>query len=157
MYPQDSSLELPVRPNDADQLVAPPEFGEPEGSPPLTVNQIVPAEHDWHVNRNLVTMEGELRVLKDLGVVHFEDIDLAVTRRADESYTFLGDEPTSVRGRTDWVMGFEREDWGVRTETKTVLTSSATEFIINAELDAFEGDRRVFSKNWSTRIPRDHV
>ncbi|MEX0914152.1 MAG: CocE/NonD family hydrolase [Demequina sp.] len=157
VYPEESSLVLPVRPPDVDDEFPPPSFAEAEGSAPITVRQIVPGEHDWHVSRNLVTMEGALEVVKDLGVVHFEDVDLTVTRRAEEKYTFKGNKVNSVRGQTDWLMGFERGEWSVRAETRTVLTSTATEFHIRAELDAFEGDQRVFSENWNTSIPRDFI
>ncbi|WP_170931983.1 hypothetical protein [Brachybacterium massiliense] len=44
--------------------------------------------------------------------------------------------------------------------TRTILTSTRDEFIIDAQLDAFEldserGDPRVYSRNWERRIPRD--
>ena len=53
--------------------------------------------------------------------------------------------------------GLRRGDWHVRTVTRTVLTSTSTSFQLDAELDAWEGDRRVFSRNWSRTIPRDLV
>lgn len=50
----------------------------------------------------------------------------------------------------------------VRGETRTVLTCTAEEFLVNAQLDAYEldaqqGDPRVYSQNWERRIPRDLV
>jgi hypothetical protein len=45
----------------------------------------------------------------------------------------------------------------VETITRTVLTSTEDHFRLHAELDAFEGDERVFSRNWLYEIPRDHV
>ena len=47
--------------------------------------------------------------------------------------------------------------WHVRTVTRTVLTSTATDFCLHAELDAFEGDRRVVSLNWDRTVPRQLV
>lgn len=43
------------------------------------------------------------------------------------------------------------------TTTRTVLTSTATDRHVYAELDAFEGAERVHSQTWSESIPRDHV
>ena len=156
--PQQSALILPVRPA-SDDGGAPqvPSFGEPEGSPPLQTDQVQPGEQDWKVSRNLVDLSGALEVVKDLGVVRFEDIDLEVTRRADEKYTFTDRDFSSVRGETDWTMGFARGDWNVEITTKTVLTSTATDFHLYAELDAYEGESRVASKTWDTTIPRDHI
>ncbi|GAA2032096.1 CocE/NonD family hydrolase [Yaniella flava] len=154
--PNESALVLPVRPMEADDELT-PVFGEPEGSPPLETTQIEPDEHDWTVSRNLVDLTGKLEVVKDLGVVRFEDIDLDVTRRAVERYTFADTDVNSVRGETEWTMGFRRGDWDARTYTKTVLTSSPESFHIYAELDAYEGEIRVASKTWNTRVPRDFI
>ncbi|WP_313823233.1 hypothetical protein [Citricoccus sp.] len=68
----------------------------------------------------------------------------------------------SVRGETRTVRRVEREDWGAEVKTSTVLTSTPAEFIIDAELDAYEldaqrGDPRVYSQSWHRRIPRDLV
>jgi len=158
VYPDESALVLPVRPardEEDDSLV--PVFGEPEGAEPIEVRQLQPGEQDWSVHRNMVDLTGTLRVVKDLGVVHFPGIDLAVIRRAYEQYSFTAGDFGSIRGETDWILGFERDDWNVRTTTRTVLTSTATEFLLHAELDAYEGERRVASKSWSTAIPRDLV
>ena len=155
--PTQSCLTLPVRPAAAggDEIV--PTFGEPEGAPPISSTQVQPGEQDWQVSRNLVDLSGQLQVVKDLGVVRIDDIDLDVTRRAYENYSFVGEDVNSVRGETFWTMGFQRGDWQVRTTTKTVLTSTSTDFHISAELDAYEGDQRVLSKNWNTTIPRDFI
>jgi hypothetical protein len=48
-----------------------------------------------------------------------------------------------------------RGTWDTSTRTRTVLTCTPTTFEIHAELDAFEGDRRVFSRNWQRSLPRD--
>ncbi len=37
------------------------------------------------------------------------------------------------------------------------LTSTERHFLLHAELDAWEKDQRVFSRNWRYEIPRDHV
>ncbi|MGO1549268.1 MAG: CocE/NonD family hydrolase C-terminal non-catalytic domain-containing protein, partial [Nesterenkonia sp.] len=155
--PMQSSLTLPVRPTSAGDDEKVPTFGEPEGAPPIETTQIQPGEQDWEYSRNLVDLSGKLQVVKDLGVVRIDDIDLDVTRRAYEDYSFVGEDVNSVCGETFWTMGFERGDWKVRTTTKTVLTSTPTDFHLSAELDAYEGDQRVLSKNWNTTIPRDFI
>ncbi|WP_418607988.1 CocE/NonD family hydrolase C-terminal non-catalytic domain-containing protein [Georgenia sp. SUBG003] len=157
VFPGESALVLPVRPVGVDDGEPAPAFGPPEGAPPISVTQLLPVEHDWTVTRNMVDLSGALNVLKDLGVVRFDTIDLTVTRRAHERYTFAGDDFCSVRGETDWTMGFARGDWRVRTRTRTVLTSTPTDFHVLAELDAYEGELRVAAKTWSTTIPRDFL
>ena len=155
IHPEGSELLLPVRPRPQEEIS--PVFGEPEGAEPLTTTQLVPGEQDWRVSRNLVDLTGRLDVFKGLGTVRFEDIDLEVSRNAHETYSFTGSDVHSVRGETLWDIGFARGDWSTHATTRTVLTSTATDFHLYAELDAWEGRERVHSQTWSTTIPRDHL
>jgi uncharacterized protein len=152
-----SNVALPVRPVGEADEVTPRPFDEPEGAEPISVTQIEAGKHRWQVTRDLIGYESALEVVKDLGVVRFDDIDLEVSRRAEERYSCVADDFESIRGETTWSMGFRRDDWAVRAVTRTVLTSTAKDFCLHAELDAYEGNERVLSRNWRTRIPRDHV
>jgi uncharacterized protein len=152
-----SSVALPVRPVGESDEVTPRPFDEPEGAEPISVTQIEAGTHRWQVTRDLIGYESALEVVKDLGVVRFDDIDLEVSRRAEERYSCVADDFESIRGETTWSMGFRRDDWAVRAVTRTVLTSNAKDFCLHAELDAYEGGERVLSRNWRTRIPRDQV
>jgi putative CocE/NonD family hydrolase len=157
VYPDCSALVLPVRPHlGADELDV-PDLGPPEAAPPVASTQLEPGQQRWTVSRDMVDYTAALDVVKDLGVVRFEDIDLAVTRRADERYSWIADELDSVRGETSWTMGFARGDWQVETRSRTVLSATRTEFRLHAQLDAYEGAERVFERSWRLRIPRVHV
>jgi uncharacterized protein len=157
VFPGESALELPVR-RSAEGTDEPAiTFGEPEGAPPLATTQLRPGEQRWEVNRDLVTYRSALEVVKDLGTVRFDDIALDVTRRADERYSWVGNTFDSVRGEVAWVMGFARDGWSVRTETRTVLSCTPTEFRLHGQLDAYEGEERVAARSWSTTVPRDHL
>jgi hypothetical protein len=37
------------------------------------------------------------------------------------------------------------------------MRATREDFLIDAELDAYEAERRVFSRNWHAKIPRDLV
>ncbi|NDL60728.1 CocE/NonD family hydrolase [Phytoactinopolyspora mesophila] len=157
VYPADSSVVLPTRPahHPADTDLRP--FEEAEGTPPIPTTTLEPGEHKWQVSRDLIDYRSALEVVKDLGTVRFDDIDLIVKRRTDELYSWTGNDLESTRGETVWSMTFARGDWSARTVTRTTLTSSPTDFHLHAELDAYEGEHRVFARNWSRVIPRDHV
>ena len=157
VYPEQSYLSLPLREVSEGNGRPVPSFGEPEGAAPIPITQVEPGEQDWTVSRNMVDLTGALDVVKDLGVVRIEDIGLDVTRRSHERYTYTHRDFNSVRGETDWVMGFARDEWNVHTTTRTVLTSTPTEFRLYAQLDAYEGDERVFARTWNTTMPRDHI
>ncbi|NLU73861.1 CocE/NonD family hydrolase [Streptomyces sp. HNM0575] len=157
VHPGESELELPIRSTSEPDELPTPLFGEPEGAPPLATSVVKPGEQRWTVSRDLVGYDSALEVVKDLGVVHMEDIDLEVTRRACERYTWTGDDFGSVRGEIDWVMGFARGDWNVHATTHTVLTSDVENFYVHATMDAYEDNHRVRSRNWDWTIPRDCV
>ncbi|MDV6012432.1 CocE/NonD family hydrolase [Haloechinothrix sp. LS1_15] len=152
-----SKLRLPIRPpreKDGDQEAP---FGEPEGAEPISVTQIDPGDERWTVTRDLVNYRSALEVVKDLGAVRFDDIELTVTRRAYERYSWVGNDVTSATGETEWCIGFQRGDWKISARTRTVLTSTAEEFQFSAELDAYEGEKRIASYNWDDSVPRDLV
>lgn len=151
-----SKLILPVRqPLPAeDQLIV---FPEAESAEPLRERRIKGGESTWRVVRDLATEEAALEVIKNTGVMHINEIDLDVKANSWERYSALGDDYQSVRGETYWERGFSRKDWSVETVTRTVLTSTPLNFHIHADLDAYEGGRRVYCRSWDREIPRDHV
>ncbi|MGI5371598.1 CocE/NonD family hydrolase [Streptomyces iakyrus] len=155
VHEHSSTLTLPVRPVDEPDEVASSPFGEPEGTPPLAMTQVTPPEERWDVKRDLIDYRSELDIVKDRGTVRFEDIGLEAGRRAHERYTAVADDFTSVGGETVWTMRFHRDDWDVRVVTSTRLTCDETDFFVDATLDAYEADRRVFSRTWNETVPRD--
>ncbi|MEU7366339.1 CocE/NonD family hydrolase [Streptomyces hygroscopicus] len=159
VYEGASTLTLPVR-RDRDRGRSSEDepqrpFGEPEGTPPIATTRLTPPEQRWDVKRDLVGYRSELEIVKDAGTQRFDDIGLDVGRRAYERYTAVADDFTSVGGESTWTMRFHRDGWETRVVTSTVLRCGETEFTVDATLDGYEGDRRVFSRNWNETLPRD--
>ncbi|AXK31609.1 CocE/NonD family hydrolase [Streptomyces armeniacus] len=152
-----SRLLLPVRPAGEPDEVEPRPFQEPEGTPPIATTAVAPKDQQWRVSRDLVDYRSSLEVVKDTGVIRFDDIGLEVGRRAYQHYDWVADDFESVRGEVVSTMTFHRDGWDVRTVTRTVLACTRKEFVLHAELDGFEGDKRAFSRNWDHVVPRDHL
>ncbi len=151
-----SFLEIPVRrPRAEDAELR--QFGPPEGAKPAPRRHIQPGHHNWLVHRDLAKDESVLEVINDNGIVHMEDIDLEVENRALEWYSSRADDFSSLKGETRLTRGLKRGAWSVRTIAHTTMTSSETDFVVEADLDAFEGDTRVFCQSWQVSIPRDLV
>jgi hypothetical protein len=132
-------------------------FGEAEGSKPLEKSLIEPEHHNWRVIRDLASDESTLEVINDKGRYRLEAIDLEVQSKTVEKYTYRADDFSSVKGETISIRGFKRNDWLVKSITRTTLTSTATHFHLLADLDAYEGDKRVYCFSWDRKIPRDYV
>ena len=147
-------LHLPVRPpQPADGDLRP--FGAPEGAPEIDTSRVVRGQHNWFVVKNLAENASELQVINDDGRWRIEEIDTEIEAATYEWYRCRAADFDSVEGETRTVRGFQRRDWAVRTVTRTVLNSDRTHFYLRAELDAYEGRRRIFSMNWDRRIRRD--
>jgi uncharacterized protein len=150
-----SRLVLPQRePREEDAGIG---FEPAEGAPSAVREQRTAPHHNWRVIRDLAADESVLEVVNDDGTVYFPDIDLELQRKALEWYRYRGADFSSPRGETLWERGLRRGDWSVHTVTRTILTSTPTHFRIHAQLDAYEGERRIFSETWSQDIERDLV
>jgi hypothetical protein len=156
VHPGESAIELPVRAPRADDRTL-RSFGPPEGAAPTPRHTVEPGHHNWLVHRDLAEDRSTLEVINDNGIFHLEEIDLEVESRTTERYSSRGDDFLSPRGETRAVRGLRRGDWAVRTETRTVLTSSPEAFHVSADLDAYESGERVFCRTWNVSLPRDFV
>jgi hypothetical protein len=116
---------------------------------------IEPGDLRWTVIRDLAKDKSTLEVIKDEGKSYLEHIDLTLGWQTKEWYTFCDNDFNSARGETYCVRTFERENWSVKTVTCTVLTSDESYYYIDATLDAYEGDQRVYSQSWDRQIPRE--
>jgi len=155
VFPGASALVLPVReprPDEDDRLRS---FGPAEGSPMQMGRQLVPERHGWVVIRDLAEDLSVLEVTNDHGTWLIEDTGTEIRQGTWEWYRSRADELGSVEGETRTERRFRRGDWDARTVTRTLLRSSATHFFLTAEIDAWEGDKRIFSHNWDETIPRD--
>ncbi len=151
-----SVLELPVRRSRADNVELRP-FEPPEAAEPTPRHHIEPEHHNWLVHRDLAKDESVLEVINDNGVIYLEEIDLEIENRTMEWYSSRDDDFLSLKGETRLTRGLKRSGWSVRTIAHTILTSTATEFRIQADLDAFESEARIFCRSWDVSIPRDFI
>ncbi len=156
LFTEKSSVVLPVRPpSDADWELSP--FEPPEEAPPEILTPLHPPERAWRAVRDMGANRSALEVINDDGAYRIESIDLETRSRVTETYSIQDDDADSVKGETYCLREFRRKDWHTRTVTRTVLTSDTEKFHIHATLDAYEGEERIFSKNWRTTIDRDLV
>ncbi|MFI8751874.1 CocE/NonD family hydrolase [Vreelandella lionensis] len=149
------TLHLPVRTAaDDDNTFA---FEPPEAAPPLAITTLAPSQHNWLLHRDLATKKSTLEVINNQGCFRINDTGTEIHRSAREYYSTVTDDFTSARGETITESHFKRDDWDTEVYTRTVLTCTESHFLVHAQLDAYEQAYRVFSKNWSSKISRDHL
>ncbi len=149
-----ATLTLPVRPLRQE---IPQDFGEPKGAKPSTRTLLRPAANDWYLHHNLGTDEHTLEVVDDSGRALLDDIALETELKATERYSAVGDDPTSARGEVVTERRLAREGWEIASLTSTVLSATATHFVVDAEVVASEDGREVFRRVWHEEISRDLV
>ncbi|SFR78121.1 hypothetical protein SAMN05216203_3003 [Marinobacter daqiaonensis] len=155
-----SSLELPERlPQETDRQLMP--FGQPECAPPPAITRLTEEHHNWLVHRDLANSASTLEVINDSGSYRLEAIDLNVQARVVETYSSVDDDFTSPQAEVVTERSLWRDDWGIRTVTRTLLTASPEAFHLHANIDAYEQsgevEKRVYCNTWSREIPRYHV
>lgn len=151
-----SSLTLPVRaPRDEDARLA--DFPPPEMAAMPEMSEIIPGEGSRHVERDLATGEQVVRIVEDGGAFHIEAINLDCADGMNAEFTILEGDPTSARGVWRWTTGRTRDDWDISMNSQMTVTVSKEAFHIATDLEAFEGDKRIFSRRWNHDVPRDHV
>jgi putative CocE/NonD family hydrolase len=151
-----SRIDLPVRPERAEDATLAP-FPPSEGSSRLRKTLLEEGGPHRTISTDVATGQTLYQRVDDTGLFRIEDIDLTIRIMRDHRSTILPDDPTSARTVTHWKRSYGRGTWQVSAESRITLTSDRDNFKVTASLDAFEGDRRIFSKNWNETIKRDLV
>ncbi|MBA3520507.1 MAG: peptidase S15, partial [Rhizobiales bacterium] len=151
-----SSLELPVRPPRAEDEELRP-FEPAENAPALRRMIVRTGDSRIEVRRDLRTGRVETERYTDDGLVRIEDFGWEYGASARRVYSIHPDDPLSPEVRIHWRKEFGRDGFHVHIDAHTQMQATRTEFLIIGKLDAYEGDEQVFSREWTCRIPRDHV
>jgi hypothetical protein len=98
-----------------------------------------------------------LTMISDEGRLRYLDNGLETEHKTVELFKVREGDPLSTSQQIRSTIEFQRDEWRVRVETDSLMTADATHFHLSNHMDAYEGDVRVFTKSWTTAVPRDHV
>jgi uncharacterized protein len=71
-----------------------------------------------------------------------------------EKYSIEPADPLSAVMETHWTETRKRGKWEIRTETYGRLTATKTHWIVWGKIEAFEGKKRIFAKEFNEDIER---
>jgi hypothetical protein len=151
-----SRLILPIRPpRPADAALLP--FPEPETAPPLATELLAPASR--HQTTVYDSIRGQYRSTEESSTGRRRILanGLETETTSTSIYTIIEGDPLSAHAQSDRIVSIGRAEWQTRIETSSTLTADAHNFHVLNTLQAYEGRIRVFTKSWTTIIPRDHV
>ncbi len=151
-----SRLRLPLRPpREADARLMP--FQEPESTPAALAIAVREGESSTTVEHDLASGRRRLRFHADYGVERIEPHGLETAEISTETLAISEGDPTSAEATAERRLGLARGGWRIRIETMLRLTSDRERFQLAARLDAFEGEERIFARDWLADLPRDHL
>lgn len=149
-------LELPERaPVAADDAL--PALPEPEAATSLDRRFLRAPSPSHVVTRDQHGGGSAHEVRDDSGrtVIEGNGLDYELTSR--DHFAIHPADPLSARGEVTFRMRLGRGDWQTRAVTRTVLTATHTDFLVEATLEAWDGDTAVANRRWHDTIPRNRV
>jgi putative CocE/NonD family hydrolase len=154
-----SYVDLPVRPPDPRDAALlpfePPECAAAEATEhrPAALKRIV--ERDRATNETVYTIGSGGSELATPKLVRIKAIDLEIGQAMLKRFRIGDDDPEMAQAEIIHKTWFRRDQWQTRVETRTRLSSTADEFLLEADLEAYENEARFFTRSWSRRIKRE--
>jgi uncharacterized protein len=152
-----SRLSLPVRALRPEEEVALQPFAAAEAAPPEARTVLRTGGFERIFSYDVASDTMTYTSVADSGLQRIDAIGLELEEVARKIYRIKSDDPLSADNIIHWTTRRGRGDWQVRVETCTRMRATREHFLIDAELDAYEGQRRVFCRDWHAKIPRDLV
>lgn len=144
-------LDVPVA---ADSMPDSDRFLAPDAADPWRTETRRPPVKQRQVEFDQASGESRLVISDDFGEVRDLEHGLVSGSACREIWSIQPDDPNSARGEIRWVQTLGRDDWSVRTETWSEMRSDPGTFYLSAGIEAFEGEKQVFEKQFSRAIPR---
>jgi putative CocE/NonD family hydrolase len=154
-----SFLDLPVRPpnpSDANlKLSQPPERAAAETSElrPAPLRRLI--EKDPITNETTYTIASTRADLDEVKTTRIKAISLDVGHTMLRRFRIGDENPNLAQAEVIQKTRFRRREWHTRVEARALLSSTADDFLLEAELTAYDGDKLFCARRWSRRIKRD--
>jgi putative CocE/NonD family hydrolase len=161
LFTSESFVDLPVRPPDprdtALRLFEPPERAAAETTElrPAPLKRIV--ERDRATNETIYTVSSGRGDLDGAKLTRIKAIGLEVGHTMLKHFRIGEEDPGLAQAEVIQKTRFRRGAWKTRVETRTRFSSDPHDFILEAELTAYEDDELFFTRTWTRRIKRDLI
>ncbi len=153
--PAHSRIDLPLVGKAAGSknvTFAPPEYAEPG---PVTV--ISPPRHTREITQDVESQRTVFHIKGDDGRYVIDEIGTEIASHRAKIYEIGRHDPLSVRTRVECHHEYHREDWHARIETEIEVTCDQTHFHITGQVRTFDNDKPFAHRDFSEKIPRDHM
>lgn len=157
VWPEDDPVTLTVEGGDLRLPIlqgegVPVAFEPARGAEPIAFERL-----SARTESKVTEQEGHIwrqTIVGDDGLIENPHTGLKTAQAVHEAFEIEKDCPASARARFSWARSYGRDDWMVHTKSHVALSSQDGCFKVEAKLEAFEGDRCCFSKDWSAKVPK---
>jgi putative CocE/NonD family hydrolase len=151
---ESARLSLPLRPLAAGDEAS---FEEPEAAAPWAIETVREAASERTIAIDEKTGMVTVSIVNDFGAQRDLDHGLVNGSATRETWSIHPDDPLSARGEIAWTQTLSRDGWSVRTETSATMRCDAENFHLTGRIEAFEGEKRIFSRDFDQTIRRDGI
>ena len=149
---RDSILTLPVRPGGDSIQVA-----EPANPNPLpNYENHSPDTHQRNVSRDIQNNLTHYRVFDDTGEDEVTSHGMRTRHTHEETWSISPENPLDSAATSEYICYMSRGDWRIRTVARSSMTCDASNYYLNASVDAYQGDELVNNRRWEKIIKRDY-
>jgi uncharacterized protein len=152
VYAGASTIAVPLRKKNLTEK--PVVFAAPEAAEPVKQKQIKKPSNSRKTWIDKKTGHTKLAILDDFGSYELKPHGLIVSGAGRENYAIDPKDPLSAVMETHWTEVRKRGKWEARTETYGRLTATKTHWVIWGKIEAFEGKKRLFVKEFNEEIER---
>jgi hypothetical protein len=153
LHPADCRLELPVRPAGTGDG-SPRPFAPAEAAANVPFTRLRAGRRQRSVLEEATTGRTTVTIDRDGGSWRLDEHGLVIDGAGVERFVQVEGDPLSASAEIEWRYVMRRGDWEISTVSRTRLTGDRERFHIAVTLDAYEGDRRVFTRSLSRDLPR---
>jgi hypothetical protein len=152
VYAGSSTVTIPVRKKNVTEK--PVVFGPPEGAKAIDWKELRAASNSRKLSTDEKTGATKLEIIDDFGQQELMPHGLIIGGVGREKFEILPADPLSAKMETHWTETRKRGRWDIRTETYGRLTASKTHWKLWGKIEAFEGKKRIFVKEFNEEIER---
>jgi uncharacterized protein len=152
VYSGKSSVHVPIRKKIENEKAV--DWKPAEAAEPVELKELSKPFHQRDASTDPKTGEWKLAIVDDFGRSKIVEHGLETYSCGRENYVIHPDDPLSAKMETHWTEELKRGTWQVRTETYGRLTATKTHWQVWGRVEAYEGKKRVFEKEFSEEIER---
>ncbi len=150
-----SSLSLPVRPqreNDKNLQAFGAPYVPPVGAKSISLQRgkrLV--EWDVRTKNQTINHRGE----KSTTLITATDTEISGANNV--RYEINDHDPSTAMIEQECMFATGRGDWRPRVESVARVTMTKNDFMLSGEMNAFNGEEKIFTRKWDRKIPRNLV